>query len=85
MGTKYWDTLSAQEQTWVKQASRVSAQAQKIFWRENVEKCMSTLKEAKVEIILPEKELFAEKTQAVLETFTEDPKMKIMVDKIQSR
>ncbi len=85
MGTKYWDTLSAEEQAWVKQAARISSQAQKVFWRDNVEKSMAKLKEAKVEVIYPEKSLFAEKTKSVIEAFKEDAEMKVIVDKIQSR
>jgi len=84
MGTKYWDTLSEVEQGWVKQAAIISSQAQKVFWSKNVDECMVKLKEENVEIIHPEKSLFAEKTQSVLDEFTQDPKMKIIVDRIQS-
>jgi len=85
MGTKYWDTLSDIEKTWVKQAAKSSSQAQKVFWSDNVAECMSKLKKANVEIYYPEKSLFAEKTKPVLEAFTEDPKMKNIIDRIQAK
>lgn len=83
IGTKYWDTLNEEEQNWMKEAAKVSVTAQKQFWKENVAACMQQLKEAKVEIIRPEKSLFAEKTKAVLDEFIQDPKMKKIVEEIK--
>ena len=85
MGTKYWDLLSAQEQQWVKAAAQTSAQAQKQFWKDDVAECMLKLEEEGVEIIRPEKSLFASKTQAVLDSFSQDPKMKELVQAIQAQ
>lgn len=85
IGTKYWNRLTAEEQGWMKAAAKESAAAQKEFWRKNVEECMVKLKAAKVEIIYPEKSLFAEKSKAVLEAFKQDPKMKKLVDAIQAQ
>lgn len=85
MGTKYWDLLSAQEQQWVKAAAQTSAQAQKQFWKDDVAECMLKLEEEGVEIIRPEKSLFASKTQAVLDAFSQDPKMKELVQAIQAQ
>ncbi|WP_020536524.1 TRAP transporter substrate-binding protein [Lewinella cohaerens] len=85
MGTKYWDTLNAQEQGWLRAAAKVSATAQKQFWEENVAECMAKLKAENVEIIRPEKSLFANKTQAVLEEFSKDPRMKKLVAEIQAQ
>lgn len=85
IGTKYWNRLTAEEQTWMKAAAKDSAEAQKGFWEKNVEECMVKLKAANVEIIHPEKSLFAEKSKAVLEEFKQDPKMKKLVDAIQAQ
>lgn len=82
MGTKYWDGLTEQEQTWAKEAARFSAQAEKVFWRENVEESMVKIKAAGVEVIRPDKSLFSTKTKNVLEEFSKDPKMKKLVDEI---
>jgi len=85
IGTKYWETLSAQEQVWMKEAATYSSKAQQVFWKNNVEECMVILKAANVEIYKPEKSLFADKSKAVLEGFIEDPKMKEIIDEIKGQ
>jgi len=85
IGTKYWETLNRDEQIWMKKAAKSSAKAQRKFWKKNVEECMVKLKAANVEIFKPKKSLFAEKSKAVLEAFIKDPKMKKIVDEIQSQ
>jgi len=85
MGTKYWETLSVQEQIWIGASAKTSALAQKEFWRKNVEECMVKLKAADVQIFKPEKSLFAEKSKDVLESFKKDPKMNKIVEAIQAQ
>lgn len=85
IGTKYWETLSSQEQIWMKAAAKISVGAQKEYWRINVEECMIKLREANVEIFKPEKPLFAEKSKSVIEKFKQDPQMKILVEAIQAK
>ena len=85
IGTKYWDTLTVEEQKWMKAAAKISSKAQKEFWKKNVEECMLKLKEANVEIFRPQKSAFAEKTKSVLEAFTKDPSMKKLVSEIQNQ
>lgn len=82
MGTGYWSSLNSEEQAWLQEAARQSATAQKVFWRENVEECMETLKAAGVEIFQPEKNKFAESTQTVIKEFSKDPAMKQLVEEI---
>ncbi len=82
IGTTYWETLSSEEQGWMKDSALYSVKAQQKFWKENVEACLKKLKEAKVEIFKPEKSLFAEKSKSVLEEFIKDPKMKEIIDEI---
>lgn len=84
MGVGYWASLSEEEQGYIEEAARVSAQAQKVFWRENVEDCMKKLRAAGVEIYRPDKSLFAQSAQSVITEFSEDPKMKALVKAIQS-
>ncbi|MEM0991855.1 MAG: TRAP transporter substrate-binding protein [Bacteroidota bacterium] len=84
IGTKYWDTLTEEEQTWMRAAAKVSVAAQKRFWNENVTECMEKIAAAKIEVFRPEKSLFAEKSKAVLEAFKQDPKMSALVEQIQS-
>ena len=85
MGTTYWESLTPEQQVWVKAATRKSAKAQKEFWRKNVEACMVKLKKAGVEIFKPEKALFANGSKAVVEAFSQDPKMKELVQAIKEQ
>ncbi len=85
IGTKQWEKLSEQEKVWVQEAADESAQAQKQFWKASVEESMKTIKEAGVEIIIPEKPLFAEKSKSVLEDFKkEHPELAEIVKEIKA-
>lgn len=85
IGTKYWNTLTPQQQKWLEEAAQESSTAQKQFWKENVEECMVILEEAGVEIIRPDKTLFADKSKSVLEEFAITPELKKIVSEIQNQ
>jgi len=86
IGTKFWDKLTEQEKKWVQEAADESAQAQKKFWMESVEESMETAKAAGVEIIIPEKSLFAEKSKSVVEDFVKEyPEMEPIINKIKTK
>lgn len=83
MGTKFWDKLSEQEKIWVQEAADESAQSQKMFWNESVEESMAVAKKAGVEIIIPDKSLFAEKSKSVVEDFIKEfPEMESIINQI---
>jgi tripartite ATP-independent transporter DctP family solute receptor len=86
IGTKYWNKLTPQEQTWVQDAANESAQAQKAFWNASVEASMAKAKSAGVEVIIPEKSLFQEQSKSVLEAFLKErPEMNEIVTKIKNK
>jgi tripartite ATP-independent transporter DctP family solute receptor len=86
IGTKYWDKLSEEEKIWVQDAADASARAQKKFWNESVENSMRIAKEAGVEIIVPDKSLFAEKSKSVVQDFViKYPEMAEMVNQIKNQ
>ena len=86
ISTKYWDKLSKQEKLWLQEAADESAQAEKKFWKDAVEESMKKAKEAGVEIIFPEKSLFANKAKSVLEEFKKsNPSMELLVNQIQAK
>jgi len=86
ISTKYWDKLSLQEKKWLQEAADESAQAEKLYWAASVEESMEKAKESGVEIILPDKSLFAEKAKSVLEEFKKNnPSMEALVNQIQKR
>ena len=84
IGTKQWDILSTEEKTWIQEAADESSQAQKQYWSESVTISMKTATEAGVEIIIPEKSLFSEKSKIVLENFKKEfPEMATLVNQIK--
>jgi len=86
IGTKAWEKLSAEEKIWVQEAAEASSQAQKEFWRISVEASMKKARENGVEIIAPEKSLFADKAKSVLEEFqTTYPELAKLVDEINAK
>ncbi len=86
IGTKYWEQLSAEEKSWIQEAADESAHAQKEFWKESVEKSMKTAREAGVEVIIPEKSLFAEKSKSVVKNFIiQYPEMASIVEQIKKQ
>jgi len=85
MGTKFWNNLSDVQKGWMKEAAKNSVAAQKKFWSDNVEECMATLKEANVEIIYPDKEVFASKASSLVEEFEKQPGMKLIIERIQNQ
>jgi len=85
IGTKFWNSLTPKEQKWVQEAADESSQAQKVFWNESVKESMKVAKEAGVEIIIPEKSLFADKSKSVLENFIKEyPEMAPIVNQIKN-
>lgn len=85
IGTKFWNKLSEQEKVWVQTSADESAQAQKIFWRESVEESMKVVKDWGVEVIIPEKPLFAEKSKNVVIEFVKKfPEMAEIVNEIKN-
>ncbi len=86
ISTKYWDKLSKEEKQWLQEAADASAQAQKVFWETSVAASMKIVAAAGVEIIKPDKSLFAEKAVSVLENFKkENPNLKELVTQIQQQ
>ena len=86
IGTKYWEKLSEEEKTWIQDAADKSAQAQKKFWNDSVDESMKIAKEAGVEIIIPDKTLFAEKSISVIQDFIiKYPEMAPIVNQIKNQ
>lgn len=83
ISTKFWETLSPEEQGWLEEASRLSVQAQLRFWDESVQESMEVLEEANVNIIRPDKQLFSTAVNSVIEELSKDPSMERMIESIK--
>ncbi len=86
IGTKAWEKLSSEEKVWVQEAADASANAQKEFWRISVESSMKKAREGGVEIIIPEKSVFANKAKSVLQEFQASyPELALLVEEINAK
>ena len=86
ISTKYWNKLTSQEQKWVQEAAEESSQAQKQFWNESVEESMKIAKASGVEIIIPDKSLYADKSKSVMEEFEKEfPELSTIVSQIKAQ
>lgn len=82
ISTNYWKSLTEVEKGWIQNAANTSVAAQKVFWKQNVEECMVILKEAGVEIIIPDKEPFKKKSLIVQNALAKDQKMGQIINQI---
>ena len=83
IGTKFWDTLSDKEKSWLIQASEISVEKQIAYWDLSVEKSMKVLREANINIIRPDKQLFADAVGTVMDKLNEDSSMKGLIERIK--
>lgn len=67
IGTKTWDTLSAQQQQWLQAAADESALRQRKLWADAEQQALQVVKEAGVQINRPDKQPFREMTQPIYE------------------
>lgn len=83
IGTVAWNKLSKKEQQWLKEAAEESTKYQKEIWREAELEALEEVKKAGVEVFRVDKDAFREKVQPMYDEFSKDPKLKILIDKIQ--
>lgn len=86
ISTKYWNRLSEKEKEWLLEASVESAEAQKKYWKKSVERSMKVAIDNGVEVIVPDKSLFAKQAMTVKEDFKRDyPELVDLVNQIESK
>jgi len=86
VSTKYWNKLSDQEKKWLQEAADESSDVQKIYWREADEASLKTVREFGVEVIYPDKSLFADQSKTVLEIFLKEyPRMVPLINQIKAK
>lgn len=84
ISTVAWNSLSAQEQAWLQEAADEAKVYQRKLWREAEEEALQAVQEAGVEIIRPDKSLFAEKTKALFESYRDQPEKYDLIQRIQA-
>lgn len=84
VSTKFWNRLSPDQQKMLKDAAMYSSQQQKDFWKESVDECFKKLAESGVEVIRPDKSLFANSSKSVLERFEKDAELNKIIQQIKA-
>lgn len=83
IGTYVWDKLTEQEQKWLGGAVKESVKYQRILWAEAEEEALREVEKAGVEILRPDKSLFAEKVQPIFESYKDDANIYPLIKQIQ--
>lgn len=83
IGSSVWSKLSAQEQDWVKTAVKTSVAYQRKLWLEAENEALEAVKKAGVEIIRPDKSLFANQVKNSFDHYKEDPEFFKLIQLIQ--
>ena len=83
IGKDSWNRFSPSEQKWIKEAARESALYQRKLWEASEAESLKAIKEAGVKVSYPEKELFDEKTRAIVGMFEGEPDILKLIDKIR--
>ncbi len=69
IGTYVWNKLSKQEQVWLQASVKESVKYQRILWAEAEAEALREVQKAGVEILRPNKSLFAEKVAPIYESY----------------
>jgi tripartite ATP-independent transporter DctP family solute receptor len=79
-----WDDLDPRQRQWLQEAADESAELQKELWRAATEEALRVVQEAGVEVIHPDKEAFLSRAAPLLESFSRDPEVGPIVQRILS-
>ncbi|WP_299320653.1 TRAP transporter substrate-binding protein [uncultured Maribacter sp.] len=83
IGTYVYDKLNEQEKKWLNESVKESVKYQRILWAEAEEEALREVQKAGVQIIRPDKSLFAEKVKSIFEGYKEDEEMYSLIKEIQ--
>ena len=83
IGTYVWDKLNEQEQKWLSASVKESVKYQRVLWAEAEEEALREVQKAGVEIIRPDKSLFAEKVKDIYEGYKDDQDIYPLIKQIQ--
>lgn len=83
ISTVIWNELSEQQQAWLQDAAIESYEHQKILWKESTLESLKAVEEAGVKISYPDKNLFIEKVQDLLDEYKSEEKVYNLIQKIK--
>lgn len=84
IGTVAWNQLSQQEQQWLQESADEAKVYQRKLWQETEQAALEAVVAAGVQIIRPDKALFAAQTKALFEAYQDRPEMYQLIQQIQA-
>ena len=84
ISTIVWETLTPQEQTWLREAAAESAQYQKKLWQEASDAALDSLAANGIEILIPDKQPFVESVAPIYESFKDEPEVYDLIQRIRA-
>lgn len=84
ISTKVWNNLTEQEQKWLQEAADESVAVQRKYWDESVEESLREVQAAGVTIHRPDKKLFADKVQPLLDKYRQDKVLGDLLRRIEA-
>lgn len=84
ISTLVWDALSDEEKSWIQSAADEAKAYQRKLWIAAEQEALAAVKKAGVEVIIPDKTLFAERSKKVLDAFKDDADKYDLIQRIQS-
>jgi TRAP-type C4-dicarboxylate transport system substrate-binding protein len=82
ISNEVWDGLTSQEQQWLQEAADESAIYQAELWEESDAESLRAVEAAGVEIIHPDKTIFAERVRPLHEEYRRDPLLGPLMQRI---
>ncbi len=83
ISTIVWDRLSDQEQKWLTEAARESAEYQKVLWKKASKEALQAVQEAGVEVIRVDQAPFAERVSPIFESYQDEPEIYDLIERIR--
>ena len=84
MSTHAWKKLNEQERKWLQQAVDESVVVQREEWRKSEEESLAAVKEAGVEVIIPDKAPFMAKVENVFDLYKSSPDVYNLIQQIRA-
>ncbi len=84
ISTLAWNRLTEQERQWLQEAADEAKVFQRKRWQEAEQAALDSVKAAGVEIIIPDKAPFAEKTQSLFDYYKNQPEKYRLIREIQA-
>lgn len=83
ISTIIWEDLDEQERTWLQEAAFESYEYEKVLWLKSSAEALEAVKAAGVEIIYPDKNLFAEKVASLIDEYRDEPEIFELIKRIK--